>query len=201
MPPEPRPIPRFVAEPAQESAPYGRWAERLTERFHAACRDSEDDAGDPGEVTWFPDRSYAGWTFIPGSAPAEGGGEWFGFVSYRRDPESGEPVDLDAHAEHTEETAEENPDWQLDLSDRELGEWRGPEGRRGQLTLVWGRALIANGAIATAELGPTTTDQCVLADDRFTLVSLDDYTGDLITVKLWGPRGAEIASESLYEGE
>ena len=56
-----------------------------------------------------------------------------------------------------------------------------------------------NGAVATTELGPTTTDQCILADDRFTLVSLDNYTGDYIEVKLWGPNGRELASESLYE--
>jgi hypothetical protein len=66
---------------------------------------------------------------------------------------------------------------------------------------VWGVALVANGAVATAELGPTTTDQCVLVEDRFTLVSLDNYTGDFLEVKLYGERGGELASESLYEDE
>ena len=51
----------------------------------------------------------------------------------------------------------------------------------------------------TAELGPTTTDQCVLADNRFTLVSLDDYTGDYVEVRLFDRRGTELARESLYE--
>ena len=54
-------------------------------------------------------------------------------------------------------------------------------------------------AVATAELGPTTTDQCELIDDRFTLISLDDYTGDFVEVRLYGPRGMELAKESLYE--
>ena len=58
-----------------------------------------------------------------------------------------------------------------------------------------------NGALATAELGPATTDQCELAENRFTLVSLDNYTGDYIEVKLWGRGGGELASESLYEDE
>jgi hypothetical protein len=58
---------------------------------------------------------------------------------------------------------------------------------------------VENGAVATAELGPTTTDQCVLAEERFTLVSLDNYTGDYLEVKLWGANGAELAAESLYE--
>ena len=62
-------------------------------------------------------------------------------------------------------------------------------------------ALVANGAVATAELGPTTTDQCELVEDRFTLVSLDDYTGDYVEVRLYGARGAELARESLYEDE
>jgi hypothetical protein len=58
---------------------------------------------------------------------------------------------------------------------------------------------VPNGAVATTELGPTTTDQCVLVEGRFTLVSLDNYTGDYIEVRLYGERGAQLAAESLYE--
>ena len=53
--------------------------------------------------------------------------------------------------------------------------------------------------MATAELGPTTTDQCPLASERFTLLSLDNYTGDLLEIKLYAAAGRELASESLYE--
>ena len=67
------------------------------------------------------------------------------------------------------------------------------------MTLVWGVALVPNGAVATTELGPTTTDQCILADERFTLISLDAYTGDYVEVRLYGARGVELAKESLYE--
>jgi hypothetical protein len=199
MPPDQRPIPRFIAEPPQEGLPYGRWGERLAARFREACAGVE--GGQPGEVAWFPERTYAGWTFVPAAAPSDGGGEFFGFVSFRRLPGSGEPTELAAHAEHTKETAQANPDWELDLSDHELGPWHGPEGREGEIALVWGRALVANGAVATAELGPTTTDQCALVEERFTLVSLDNYTGDLLEVRLFGRGGRELASESLYEGE
>jgi hypothetical protein len=38
-------------------------------------------------------------------------------------------------------------------------------------------------------------------EDRFTLLSLDNYTGDYLVVKLWGGGGGEVASESLYEEE
>ena len=37
MPPEERFVPRFAAEPPLEELPYGRWAERLSAEFLAAC--------------------------------------------------------------------------------------------------------------------------------------------------------------------
>ena len=71
MPPDDRPIPRFIAEPPQEALPYGRWADALAERFLAECRriDSDEDLGEPGDVIWFPDRSYGGRTYVPATAP------------------------------------------------------------------------------------------------------------------------------------
>jgi hypothetical protein len=203
MPPSERPIPRFLAEPPQEGLPYGRWAELLGERFREACAaiDTEEDIGEPQDITWFPDRTYGGRTYVPATTPTSTGYEIYGFVSFTREHEGAEATGFDAYADFTDETAEANPDWQLDLSDQELGPWRGPQGRRGEVTLAWGVALVANGAVATAELGPTTTDQCVLVEDRFTLVSLDNYTGDFLEVKLYGERGGELASESLYEDE
>jgi hypothetical protein len=187
----------FAAEPPQEPLPYGRWEEALAERLADAARDIEEELG---EVIWFPDRSFDGRTYVPAVAPTEGG-EVCGYVSYRREHEGAQATDFKADAYFTEDTADANPDWELDLSDLEIGHWRGPQGRRGKVTLVWGVALVPNGAVATAELGPTTTDQCELIDDRFTLVSLDDYTGDYVEVRLYGPKGAELAGESLYEEE
>jgi hypothetical protein len=185
----------FAAEPPQEPLPYGRWGEALAEHFTAKC---ETPVGD---INWFPDRTWAGRTYVPATAPAEDGGEWFGFVSYTREHEGAQAVDFEAEADFTEETAAMNPDWSLDLSDQEIGHWRGTGGKRGIITLVWGVALVANGAVATAELGPYTTDQCELVDNRFTLVSLDAYTGDYVEVRLYGGRGAELARESLYEDD
>ncbi|MBA3420481.1 MAG: hypothetical protein H0U12_01045 [Thermoleophilaceae bacterium] len=204
MPPDQRPIPRFVAEPPHEGLPYGRFGEALAERFLAACADVEpgdEEIGEPGEITWFPDRTHAGRTYVPAVAPSSSGVELFGFVSYRRGASGGDGATYEAFADATAETAAANPDWKLDLSDHELEEYSGLEGRRGTITLVWGRALVPNGALATAELGTTTTDQCPVVDDRFTLVSLDEYTGDLLEVRLYGREGRELAVESLYEGE
>jgi hypothetical protein len=196
MPPVPRQVPMFAAEPPQEPLPYGRWGEALAEHF-AAAAEEEIDAG---AIAWFPDRTWNGRTYVPATAPA-GEGEVFGYVSYTREHEGAQAMNFEAVADFTEETAAQNPDWTLDLSDEEIGQWRGPEGRRGVITLVWGVALVPNGAAVTTELGPTTTDQCTLVDDRFTLISLDAYTGDYIEVRLFGARGAELARESLYEDE
>ncbi len=200
MPPDERPIPRFIAEPPQEGLPYGRWADALAERFLDAARGigDEDTLGDPGEVTWFPDRTFGGRTYVPATAPTTNGFEVFGFVSYTREHEGAEASDFRVVADFTDETAEANPDWRLDLSDWEIAHWRGPQGRRGEITLVWGVALEQRGIVVTTELGPTTTDQCALVEDRFTLVSLDNYTGDYVDVVLWGSDGSEIATESLY---
>ena len=201
MPPAERPIPSYIAEPPQEALPYGRWAEALAERFRAAFGDisSNEDLGEVRDVRWFPDRSWEGRTYIPASATTTTGFEAFGYVSFSREHEGAEATEFYAVADYTDETAEANPDWSLDLSDEELGPWRGPEGRRGVITLVWGVALVPHGAVATTELGPTTTDQCVLVEDRFTLVSLENYTGDYIEVRLYGEGGAQLAAESLYE--
>jgi hypothetical protein len=203
MPPEQRPIPRFVAEPPKEGRPYGRWADALTRHFLAAVDlvDTDEDLGEPGEVSWFPDRTFAGRTYIPASATTSTGFEVLGYVSFTREHEGAEARGFEAFADYTDETAEANPDWELDLSDHELAPFNGGGPRRGEITLVWGVALVTNGVLATAELGPTTVDQCQLMDDRFTLVALDSYTGDYLEVKLYGQGGGELATESLYEDE
>jgi hypothetical protein len=203
MPPEPRFIVRFAAEPPQEGLPYGRWAEQLQAELLAACLriDSEgDDLGEPGDITWFPDRTYGGRTYVPGTARTSTGFELFGHVSFARD-EDGEPTDFAAAADYTGETVEANPDWQIDLCDEVVGTWRGENGNAAAMTLVWGVPLVRNGAIATAELADLAVDQCTLIEGRFTLLAPDDYRGDTLDVKLFDVRGNELARESLYEDD
>jgi hypothetical protein len=198
MPPVPRQVPMFAAEPSQEPLPYGRWAEALGEQFASSAPEGTEI--EVADIAWFPERTWGGRTYVPATVPAAGG-EVFGYVSYTREHEGAQAADFAATSDFTEETAAENPDWTLDLSDEEIGQWRGTEGRRGVVTLVWGVAMVPNGVVATTELGPTTTDQCELIENRFTLVSLDAYTGDYVEVRLYGARGAELARESLYEDE
>jgi hypothetical protein len=66
------------------------------------------------------------------------------------------------------------------------------------MTLVWGVPLMPGGALVTAELANLAVDQCELVDERFTLIAPDNYRSDYLEVKLWGKRGDELASESLY---
>jgi hypothetical protein len=218
MPPTDRPLPRFVAEPPKELQPYGRWGEQLAERFVGACGEIDLDPASvrPESIAWFPERTYAGLTYVPAVAPLDGRGEVFGYVSFRRaeqgsgrdlppDPEGVlEPSDFRARVDYTDETAEENPHWKLDLNEDVIAHWRGPGTAGGELALVWGRPLVANGAAVTAELGGDTLDQCALVqNDRFTLVALDAVTGfgaDLyLEIKLWSKSGELLALETLYE--
>jgi hypothetical protein len=161
----------------------------------------DEDLGEPGEITFYPDRTYAGRTYVPATAPTSTGMELFGHVSFLPAAEGGEPSDIVAAADFTAETAERNPDWQLDLSDDVIGTWRGEEGRVAQVTLVYGRPLRGAGAIVTAELADLAVDQCALVEDRFTLIAPDDYRSDTLEVKLFDARGREVARESLYEDD
>ena len=199
MPPTDRFVISFAAEPPQESLPYGRWADTLREHFIAACRaiDSEgEEIGAPGEVSWFPDRTYAGRTYIPAVARTDEDYELFGYVSFTE--AAGGPSDFEAHADFTAEVHEANPDWKLDLNDDVIGTWRGEGGKVADMTLVWGVPLIPGGAIVTAELANLAVDQCELVEQRFTLIAPDNYRSDFLEVKLWGKGGDELARESLY---
>jgi hypothetical protein len=207
MPPNPRPIPRFIADSTQEGIPHGRFAQRLAEAFGKACEEIEDlpkGAAPPEELDWFPERAWGGRVWVPCSARAEGPAgelELFGHVSYVQ-REEGEPADFRAAADFTNVLAEDNPDWKIDLNDEVIGRWRGENGRAGAVTLVWGRPLGQGAIAATAELDGETVDQEAISNGRFTLLALDalEAYGDEIfmQVKLWSRRAQELASESLY---
>jgi hypothetical protein len=204
VPPEERFVPRFAAEPPHEELPYGRWRERLREQFLAACLPLENehgDLGEPGEIAWYPDRTWHGRTYVPGTSLTSNGYELFGYVRFVPAGEEDDPSDFFVHVDFTEETAEKNPDWKLDICDEVIGAWRGHGEASAAMTLVWGRPLISRGAIATAELADLTVDQCELIDERFTLIAPDDYRYDLLDIKLFSAKGQELARESLYEGE
>jgi hypothetical protein len=198
MPPETFVVPRFAAEPPQEHLPSGRWADTLRAELLRAAEDL-GDIGEPGDVVWFPDRSYAGRTFVPATCRTSTGLELFGYVSYVVNEE---PGNYHTVADVTEEIAESHPEWKVDLCDEVIGTWRGEAGKVAQMTLVWGVPLVSGGAIATAELGGrvrVTVDQCALIENRLTLIAPDDFGGDTLDVRIYDGKGAELAVESLYE--
>jgi hypothetical protein len=175
MPPATPAIPSNVAEPSHEPTPTGRWADRLRAEFLAAAQDLGDDVGEPGELAFHPDRTWHGYTYIPVSATTSTDYQLYGYVRFVAGT--------------------------LDLCDEVVGSWHGEGDALASMTLVWGRALVTGGAVATAELGETTVDECQLAGDRFTLLAADDYADALLEVRLYTQAGEEIARESLYDDD
>jgi hypothetical protein len=201
MTPTDRFVIRYAAEPPQETLPYGRWADTLRSHFLAAVAEidsGEEELGEPGDVVWFPDRTYGGRTYVPATARTSSGYELFGFVSFSDGGGDVAPDEFAARADFTSETADDNPDWQIDLNEEVIGRWRGEDGKSADVTLIWGTPLVQNGALVTAELAGLAVDQCTLVEERFTLVAPDAYRGDFLDVKLFSVRGQELASESLY---
>lgn len=202
MPPTDRFVISFAAEPPQEGLPYGRWAETLKAQFLTAVRELDtegEEIGEPGDIAWFPDRTYAGRTYVPAVTRTTEGYELFGYVSFTEG--NAGPVDFYSSADFTSEVAESNPEWKLDLNDEVIGSWRGELGNTAEMTLVWGLPMIAGGALVTAELANLAVDQCELAEQRFTLIAPDNYRADFLEIKLWSKSGQELARESLYVEE
>ena len=204
MPPEPRIVCRFAAEPPQGPLPYGDWASTLQTEFLTACLriEAEDvELGEPGDTKWFPDRSWAGRTYVPASTRTSTGVELFGYVSFAPGDGEHEPSDFAAWADYTEDTADDHPEWRMDVSEEVVGGWRGEAGDVAAMTLVWGVPLVDGSAVATAELGGVTVDQCAVDDRRFTLLAPDAYREDYLEIALWDQRGDRLARESLYEDD
>jgi hypothetical protein len=202
MPPESRVVCRFAAEPPQGPLPYGDWASTLQAEFLSAClRIEAEDAelGEPADVKWFPDRSWAGRTYVPASTQTSTGVELFGYVSFAPGDAEHEPSDFAAWADYTADTADDHPEWRMDVSEEVVGGWRGEGGEVAAMTLVWGVPLVDGSAVATAELGGVTVDQCTVDDRRFTLLAPDAYREDYLEIALWDTRGDRLARESLYE--
>jgi hypothetical protein len=204
MPPEERFVTRFAAEPPQGPLPYGRWAERLQAEFLEACLHIDadgEDLGEAGEPSWYPDRTWSGRTYVPVSARSSTGFELYGYVSFTPGEDGEEPADFYAWADFTDVTAEDHPEWQMDLTEEVVGGWRGEQGKVAAMTLVWGRTLVPNGVVVTAELARLAVDQALVDDDRFTLLAPDAYRGDYLEIALFDAKGSQLARESLYEDD
>ena len=203
MPPAERPLPCYAAEPPQEPLPYGRWGEALGEHFRVAAAgiETDEELGEPGDITWFPDRTWGGRTYVPATAPTSEGFELFGFVSYTREHEGAQAADFSARRRLHRRDRRGQPGLDarpLRPGDRPLARPRRPP-RRDHPRV--GRVAGGQRRGGHRRARPHHHRPVRAGDDRFTLVSLDDYTGDYVEVRLFAQRGAELARESLYEDE
>ena len=208
-PPIARPFPRFIADSSREKRPYGEWEERVRAAFAEACAPFAAEAGtevDTSAIRFFPERTWGRRTYVPATGRGAGDGsatEFYGHVSFERG-DDGSPGELSAKADFTDVTADDNPDWQMDLNDDVIGRWQSDGGRGGDVTLIWGTPLVRGAIAVTAELDGDVTDQAAVNDGRFSLVAVDAVHGfgdeDLfLEVRLWDRALKPIASESLYE--
>jgi hypothetical protein len=139
---------------------------------------------------------------VPATCRTAANLELYGVVSFAPAVEDGqEPDHFDATADWTEETVEANPEWTIDVCEEVVGGWRGEVGAVAAMTLVWGTPVVDRVAVATAELAGLTVDQCILVENRFTLLAPDDYRGDTLDVAVFDGAGRELARESLYDDD
>src|SRR5215213_8437142 len=95
---------------------------------HRRPRPTAGSALDPETVRWFPDRAWGGRVYVPASGRAaeattgEDGesvlAEYYGWVSFApaADDDDQAPADLRAKVDFTDVTAEDNPDWRIDIN-------------------------------------------------------------------------------------
>ena len=195
------PICRFAAEPPQGGLPP---EETLQAEFLAACLRVETEDDDPalgtaGTITWFPDRSWSGRTYVPATTRTDTGLELFGYVSFSASDDGA--TDLYAWADYTADVAEDHPEWRMDISQEVVGGWRGERGMVAAMTLIWGVPFERRGRIVTAELGPETVDESEIVGERFTLLAPDAYDDEYLDVVLKDGAGNELVRESLYEDD
>ena len=200
-------VPRFAAEPPQEGLPYGRWAERLAagaaggSRSGLSRRDRRIWAS-RGRSCGTPTAAGTGTRTCPRPRRTSAGYELFGYVRFvPAGEEGGEPGELTAHVDFTDQTAAENPGWSLDLCDEVVGRWRGQDGEVAAMTLVWGRPLVAAAAPSPRSSPSSRSTAASWLENRFTLLAPDDYRDTCSRSSSGARKGKQLARESLYEGE
>lgn len=116
MPPNPQPIPRFIADSSQEGVPHGRFAERLAESFREACEGIEElpggvEAPDAEAIAWFPERTWGGRVWVPATARVEGAGAsratGAGATVDETEDASPGPLEIFGHVSYVQPGAEE----------------------------------------------------------------------------------------------
>ena len=204
MPPEDRFVPRFAAEPPQDLLPYGRWAADacsagVPRRLPAHRRRGRGPRRARRDRLVPRPHAGTGAPSCPATAPTSTGFELFGYVSYAPGGDGEEPSDFHSVADFTAETAEANPDWQIDLCDEVVGTWRGEQGKAAAMTLVWGRPLVDGGAVVDRRARrPRRRPVRAASRAASRCIAPDDYRGDTLDVQALRPprRASSRASRS-----
>lgn len=194
------PICRYAAEPPQGGLPPEGTlqAEFLSACLRVETEEEDPELGTPGDIRWFPDRTWSGRTYVPATVRTDTGLELFGYVSFAP---GDEPSELYAWADYTTDVAEDHPEWRMDISQEVVGGWRGERGQIAAMTLIWGVQLVDGGAVVTAELGDVSVDEAELDAGGFTLLAPDAYDDRYLEIVLRDPARNVLARESLYEEE
>ena len=128
MPPNPRPIPRFIADSTQEGIPHGRFAARLATEFREACEAIEDlpeGVEVPGGGRVVPRARLGGRVWVrPARAETRGPrARWScSATSPTRGRRAASRPTSAPSADFTDVLAEDNPDWRIDLNDDVIGQ-------------------------------------------------------------------------------
>ena len=211
MPPNPRPIPRFIADthpggdparPLRRAAAPSRSAKACDGDRGPARRASSCRARSTGSPS-APGAAGSGCPARPGPRAPEGELELFGHVSYVQ-PRGGRAERLPRQGRLHRRPRRGQPgleDRPQRRRDRPLARRERPRRRRHP------RLGPAAGRAAPSPPPPSSTretvDQEAISNGRFTLIALDaleGYGDDIfMQVKLWSRRAQELASESLYD--
>ena len=156
MPPEERFVCRFAAEPSAGPAalrPLGRHA-RTPSSWRRACGSTTRarTSARPGQMTWFPDRTWGGRTYVPASTRSSTGFELYGYVSFTPGDQPRSPRTSSHGRTSPTSPPTTTPSGGWTSPRRSIGGWRGEQGKVAAMTLVWGHPLLRGAATATAEL-------------------------------------------------
>ena len=131
-----------ASPPSRRRAAACRRAETLQAEFLGACLriDTEEataTSARPASSLCYPDRTWSGRTYVPVTSRIETRLRALRLrvlLAGRR----GRAVDFYGWADFTDVTADDNPEWRMDLTEEVVGGWRGEQGKVAAMTLIWG---------------------------------------------------------------
>ena len=189
MPPPATPSRATSPSRRRSPTPHGRWADRLRAEFLAAAQDL-DGIGEPGELAFYPDRTWHGYTYIPVTARTANGLRGLRLRALRRRhrrraTRATSPPTPTSPRRRPSAT----PTGSSTCATRSSAAGAAPTAPVASMTLVWGRALVAGGARRHRRARRAHRRPVRAVDDRFTLLAPDDFADGLLEVRLYSDAG------------